>query len=99
MAEPDEDKTEAAIRKGREAESLLANPVLTEAFDHVKANIIGLMEASALDDVQLREAVISLKLVNKVRQDLRVALGHMQVALNDLRVRQAQEAKAVQLGQ
>lgn len=95
----DEDKTEAAIRKGREAESLLANPVLAEAFDHVRSNIIGLMENTAMDDEQRREAVLSLKLIKKVQQDLQVALGHMQVALNDLRVRQAQEAKAEQLGQ
>lgn len=99
----DEDLTETAIRKGREAEALLSSSVVDDAFDEVRRNIVAMLEGAALDDVNLRETVQSLKLVAKAKGEvlkvLTVRKGNMQVALDDLRVRQAAEEKAKELGQ
>lgn len=73
----DESPIDADLRKGRAAERLLADPVLIEAFDGLRAGYLEAWENTAARDTDARERLWqAYQIVGKVRTHLsHVAAG------------------------
>lgn len=68
------DNSEEIIRRGAEAEALLANPMLADAFAKVASDITNRWATTDAGDTAARERLyLKLQVVHEVREQLRVA--------------------------
>lgn len=67
----DESALDADLRKGHAAQQLLANPILTETFDNLRAEYLKEWEATFFRDTDARERLWqAYQIVGKVRTHL-----------------------------
>lgn len=63
------------IRRGNEAERLMNEPLLTEAFDMIEAGLVDNMKRVAIGDTKTQhELVLMLQLLAKVRGHLKTTV-------------------------
>lgn len=76
-------QTEEAIRRGREAQRVMDEPLLKEAFEKVAADITGLWATTAPGDAAAREQLyMKLRALQDVREHLRAVAAGGKVALH-----------------
>ena len=76
----DERKLDEEVRRGHEAERLLAHPLLVEAFDTLENHMVAQLRAIPLTDAALeRESVRTLQVLHKVKHHIQqiVLTGRM----------------------
>jgi hypothetical protein len=79
---------EEQLFTGNRAQRLLEDPVLSKAFDDVRAAIIERWEAAPLRDQEgAHELRLMLKLLTDVKGNLELAVSNGQLAAHELRTR------------
>lgn len=75
------DQTEHEIRRGEQAERLLSDPLLVEAFATIEQELTRQWQDSPARDTQARETLwLSLKLLHRLQGQLQVVVETGQVA-------------------
>ncbi len=60
-----------SIQRGQEAEQLLANPLLNEAFKGIREALVAQLEATAIGNIDMQhEITLTLQLIKNVRKYL-----------------------------
>jgi hypothetical protein len=86
---------EADLDRGVRAERLLANPLLIESFDMVRAAIIEKWEASPMRDKEgAHELKLMLKLLTDVRANLEQAVTDGKLAAAELKTQRRELSPA-----
>lgn len=90
------DKTEIEILRGKDAEQLLANPLLIEAFEIIERDIIQKWQTSPARDEKARETLyLSQLLLQRLASQLRLVVETGQIAQASLAQRAGQTLKRV----
>jgi hypothetical protein len=72
-------------QRGREAEELLENPMLAEAFDKIEASYMDEWRQSKLADIEERERLwLAIQVLGEVKRHLRVVVENGVVAKRDI---------------
>ena len=72
-------------QRGREAEELLENPMLAEAFDKIEASYMDEWRQSKLADIEERERLwLAIQVLGEVKRHLRVVVENGVIAKRDI---------------
>lgn len=72
-------------QRGREAEELLENPMLAEAFDKIEASYMDEWRQSKLADIEERERLwLAIQVLSEVKRHLRVVVENGVIAKRDI---------------
>jgi hypothetical protein len=72
-------------QRGREAEELLENPMLADAFDKIEASYMDEWRQSKLADIEERERLwLAIQVLGEVKRHLRVVVENGVVAKRDI---------------
>jgi len=72
-------------QRGREAEELLDNPMLAEAFDKIEAAYMDEWRQSKLPDLEERERLwLAIQVLGEVKRHLRVVVENGVIAKRDI---------------
>jgi hypothetical protein len=90
----DEDKTERAINRGAQAEALLRNELLQEAFAALDASYVQAWRTAPVRDAEMREKLWqAVNIVGKVKDHLSRIVADGKLSQADLKMRSTPTAR------